>query len=154
MPHCNGESLVMKTCRRCAEDKPLSEFYVHAQMADGFLNICKSCVITRVSAHREANIDAIREYDRRRGKSSERLALAAAVQKKWRAEDRRRLKCHNAVRRAISSGRLVRQKCEKCSALNTHAHHEDYDKPLQVLWLCPICHKHAHKIINLGLPQT
>ena len=26
-----------------------------------------------------------------------------------------------------------------------HAHHEDYDYPLDVIWLCPIHHKARHK---------
>jgi hypothetical protein len=25
------------------------------------------------------------------------------------------------------------------------AHHEDYDRPLDVMWLCQPCHKQRHK---------
>lgn len=34
--------------------------------------------------------------------------------------------------------------CSKCYEGETiQAHHEDYTKPLEVDWLCPMCHKAA-----------
>jgi len=34
----------MKTCNRCLEEKPYSEFYVKNNMKDGYRNQCKVCV--------------------------------------------------------------------------------------------------------------
>lgn len=51
---------------------------------------------------------------------------------------------------AIYHGDLVpSETCEKCgTAANGKAldgHHEDYSKPLDVVWLCRDCHKKEHK---------
>jgi ribosomal protein S27AE len=40
---------------------------------------------------------------------------------------------------------LVRMPCIRCGEAKSVAHHEDYDKPLEVMWLCQPCHKQRHK---------
>ena len=55
------------------------------------------------------------------------------------------LKAHNAVARAIKKGDLEKQPCCRCGNEKSIAHHEDYDKPLDVMWLCTPCHKQRHK---------
>lgn len=51
-----------------------------------------------------------------------------------------------AVRRAIISGILQRNKCEVCGSAETQAHHKDYTKKLEVQWLCTTHHNEAHGI--------
>lgn len=39
--------------------------------------------------------------------------------------------------------------CEDCGWPQVEMHHEDYDKPLEVTWLCRACHEIRHnKLIN------
>lgn len=45
---------------------------------------------------------------------------------------------------AIVKGKIVRQPCEICGNPETDAHHDDYNKPLEVRWLCRSCHKKWH----------
>lgn len=45
----------------------------------------------------------------------------------------------------IRRGVLLKQPCEVCKSTKTvHAHHEDYSKPLDIVWLCPKHHKERH----------
>lgn len=53
-----------------------------------------------------------------------------------------------AVSAAIRSGELVRQPCVKCGGRGT-AHHHDYSKPLDVVWLCVRHHAEEHRIPTL-----
>lgn len=134
-----------KECFKCKAVKPLTEFYKHSMMADGYLNKCKECAKNDASKHRNQNLEKIRAYDRQRGKIAERVKATAEITRAWRAEDKRRTLCHSAVANAIRSGDLVRLPCIRCGAEKSVAHHEDYDKPLQVMWLCQPCHKQRHK---------
>ena len=62
---------------------------------------------------------------------------------------------HRKVDNAIKRGRLIQpDSCENCQTIpepmsdgrtRIQAHHDDYDKPLEVRWLCQECHHEQHK---------
>jgi hypothetical protein len=137
-----------KECFKCNSIKPLTEFYKHSQMADGHVNKCKECNKNDVSANRNKNLEKYREYDRKRGKIPERIKANTEINRAWRAEDTRRVLAHTSVARAIRNGSLFRLPCVRCGEAKSLAHHEDYDKPLEVMWLCQPCHKQRHKEID------
>ena len=138
-----------KECFKCKTVKPLIDFYKHYAMADGHVNKCKECNKKDVNKNRNEKIDYYREYDRIRAKIPERKKAATEISSAWRKADKRRQKCHNAVTRAIRSGKLIRQPCIRCGNEKSLAHHEDYEKPLEVMWLCQPCHKQRHKEIKI-----
>lgn len=49
-----------------------------------------------------------------------------------------------AVAYAVKSGRLVKSPCRDCGSLDVQAHHKDYSKPLDVIWLCGPHHREEH----------
>lgn len=50
-----------------------------------------------------------------------------------------------AAAKAIHAGNLTRQPCETCGKDGTtHAHHDDYNRVLDVRWLCSRCHFKIH----------
>ena len=138
-----------KECFKCKTVKPLDEFYKHSAMGDGHLNKCKECTKNDVNKHRSNNLEKIRAYDRERAKNPKRRATNLAVNQAWREEDKRRQRAHNMVRRAIAKELLVRLPCCRCGSEKSVAHHEDYDKPLEVMWLCQPCHKQRHKELKM-----
>lgn len=66
--------------------------------------------------------------------------------KKWVKENKIAISCHQKVERAIKNGVLIKPKlCSNCNRkTKLHAHHDDYSKPLEVLWLCGSCHRLRH----------
>jgi DNA-binding XRE family transcriptional regulator len=58
------------------------------------------------------------------------------------------------VQKAIRDGVIVRQPCEVCGAEPAHGHHDDYDKPLELRWLCPTHHKALHPASNKTKGRT
>lgn len=133
-----------KQCFKCNKTLPITEFYAQRYMSDGHLNKCKECTKKDVKEYRTTHIDSIRTYEKRRSQLPHRIALSIAITKKWRNEDKRRMKCHNAVSRALRNGSLEWGACIVCGSDKSVAHHEDYDKPLDVMWLCDFHHKKRH----------
>lgn len=54
-----------------------------------------------------------------------------------------------AVHVALRSGKITKPNtCSECdSSYRLHAHHTDYNKALDVTWLCPRCHARNHREI-------
>lgn len=53
-----------------------------------------------------------------------------------------------AVQRALKSGKLKRQPCERCGSEGAQAHHEDYSRALDVNWLCIPHHTERHRELD------
>lgn len=156
----------MKPCIHCGITKPLTEFYRHDGMSDSYLNACKECVKAATRANREANREYYLEYDRQRAFRADRVAARRAYQertkkdpektkvfrrtaKEWAERNTPKRKAQIKVGNAIRDGKLVKQPCERCGAAERiHAHHEDYSKPLDVMWLCRPCHGVRHRELN------
>lgn len=54
-------------------------------------------------------------------------------------------RAHQAVERALKKGILTKLTCEQCGDQNSQAHHDDYNKPLEVRWLCKKHHYEWHE---------
>lgn len=80
----------------------------------------------RILAYRKAHREENREYQNNRNQN--KIGQATHI-----------------VNNAVSSGKIKKQPCEVCGAELVEAHHDDYNKPLEVRWLCKKHHTEWHR---------
>lgn len=122
------------SCKTCGAPGP---FYASNKAT------CVECVKARTRAHRAANLDSARQYDRARAPLPHRRKNAQRVLALWRKSNPERRAAHIAVGNAVRNGRLVPLPCFVCGML-AEAHHPDYSAPLAVSWLCKLHHEQTH----------
>lgn len=91
---------------------------------------------------RDMSLEATRKYlntDHGKKKRNERSA-------KWDKENPEKRRVHDRTMYAVQTGKLIRPNvCSKCGKeCKPQAHHEDYSKALEVIWLCSQCHFYLH----------
>lgn len=142
-----------KTCFKCGLEQPITEFYRHPMMGDGRLGKCKTCTKRDVSENYRAKRPKYAAYERERNKRPERRKAAMEYAKH---QDPQKRLARSLTGSAIKCGRLVPQPCEVCGSKNVQAHHDDYNKPLDVRWLCWVHHMAHHgrmAMTTIGVPQ-
>lgn len=73
-----------------------------------------------------------------------------ARQAKWRDRNPKAAWAHSALRAAVKRGLVEPQPCEVCGAADAEAHHHDYDRPADVIWLCRVHHREEHRRLRQG----
>jgi len=128
-----------KTCTKCGMEKELDAFHIHSNKIRR--SACKECF--RAS-------ERIRDRARENGRKTEHRAQTARVRarRNYKKVGTLRYDAMIAVRNALKTGKLTPEPCKVCRATKTDAHHEDYNKPLDIVWLCRSHHKLRHIEIN------
>lgn len=106
--------------------------------------------------------DCLKERDRNRPNAAERNEKQKArvkeqmkdpVNKLKRKQARDKWIKANTIKRAahilvgnhLRDGKIIKEPCEVCGELEVDAHHDDYEKPFEVRWLCKKHHAEHHK---------
>lgn len=146
----------MKLCRKCKLFKNIDEFRKTRRKKDGLQDWCKDCckkydklyyTKNKDKRNRQARNWAINNPEKRfiiekKYRESEKGKKALYENcKKYSKKYPNRRNSYNKVRR-----NLKKQPCEMCGNTDkVEAHHEDYEKPLDVIWLCSKHHKEIHR---------
>ncbi len=115
-----------KICTKCKRKLPISEFQADKRRLFGVGSHCRDCK---------------REY---RHENKEKL-LAAQYTRRSEKPDLLKRKAWNALYYALKIGKVAKpDTCSVCGRRvgkkKIQAHHEDYTKPLDVIWCCQDCH--------------
>ena len=90
----------MKTCFKCGEHKPLTDFYKHSGMADGRLNKCKKCTIGDVARNRKRDPLCRQKEWLRSEAFKNRKYWSKHPHERWTDEDRRNSRLASATKYA------------------------------------------------------
>lgn len=151
-----------KLCGGCLKVKELSEFQKSRTRRIGVQSLCRECANRRQRELRRrqpetADLFQTDESDTRSGARTvtvpgpngpETVTLPSAPPEP--VDKKTQNRCHYRVARAVKMGVLSRpQRCSVCGRLRSEvgmllAHHEDYNNPLSVVFLCPSCHEIVH----------
>ena len=119
-----------RICTKCHLEQPITSFHRNKKGKEGRLNTCSAC----------RNIAA---------KTARRTAHTKLLNKsyslEWKRKNKDKVLAHKAVHRAIKLGRLKKRPCQVCRETDAQAHHEDYSRQLDVIWLCCLHHAELHK---------
>lgn len=139
-----------KLCTGCREVKPRTEFYKDRLRTDGLYGKCKVCKRASQRSRDAANPKrhAARALRWQQNNPKRAKEIRAGVKRRYLERYPERAAAGVAVRRAISNGTLIRPGvCSECE--NPHprieGHHDSYDHPLAVRWLCRPCHNDHHR---------
>jgi hypothetical protein len=108
------------------------------------------------AAWRDENRGTHNALQREYAKTPEGRRVEAERQKR----DRQKVYARNAVQRALRSGELVRGGCARAGQDGhecrgrIEAHHADYEKPLEVEWLCSAGHAEADAAREQACPAA
>jgi len=92
----------------------------------------------------DCNTERVKKYRDSGGIKKIREAVYRSVEK-HKEKQSARAKLHYWIKKGL----IKKPKhCEKCKEEKIEAHHTDYSKPLEVLWLCKKHHRQEHEKEN------
>jgi hypothetical protein len=155
----------MKKCKKCKEYKNITKFGKHRLMTDGLNNWCKCCCKKERSkesyknsqkayedANREKRNKKNTEYNERNKEKIKAHRQSESYKKlkrehvlKHEKKYPNAHKCRSFYHRNKSKIKILNN-CEICDFNKSiSAHHNDYNKPLDVMFLCSNCHSKWHQ---------
>ena len=111
---------------------------------------CIDCANARSKKWEKKHSQRVKEIQRKYKKNNLETWKESKIKSrnKYKAENPDKNKAHRTVANAVKAGKLPRASTLTCVDCNQTAaqcyHHEDYEKPLDVVALCRDCHAKRH----------
>ena len=123
-----------RICRKCGETKYLYLFKVNSSLPSGHTYLCKSCANLESLKYKNTNKDYFKKYYKQHRKKINKQI------REWLNKHPDVKNCRNR----LNTGRIKKSPCTICKNPMSEAHHNDYSKPKDIIWLC----KKHHGIIR------
>lgn len=118
-------------CSKCkTKDVPLIR-YSYSIASNTQYHVCRSCNSAR---------------KRKWNKSESGRAHLKEHNRRYHKKNAKKNNARNLVNYYVSVGNIIKPKnCSKCGATGRiEGHHFDYSKPLDIVWVCTLCHNRIH----------
>lgn len=129
-----------RSCAKCS-----SQIIVTEQMCKHSKYVCSPCQSKAATDYARRNREKKRAWNN--AYHAKISNIRAGKTKAYREANPEKRAAHQAVQTAVRNGSLARQVCSVCGSGRAHAHHEDYSKPLDVIWLCHAHHMERHSML-------
>lgn len=124
--------------------QPCKHGHVEKRAISGHCFICRRVNSKKGMAQRRAESNEDIKTYRREWRAGNKEKVKRHNEK-YRAAFKNRIIANRIIERAIAKGTLKRMPCEVCGSAKVHAHHSNYNKPLEVKWLCETHHRQWHE---------
>lgn len=157
----------LRTCKKCGKTLPITEFYKHNGVSAWQCKECAKAYTKEYNkkheeerkayrkkyyaehrekdmAHSRAWTEANRDKHNKYCKKWNNCHVAERMEylRQYRAENPEKYHATSKVNHLLENGKLTKpMACEVCGKVGrVEAHHDDYSKPLDVVWCCKKCH--------------
>lgn len=142
-----------KTCKCCKRSKPIGQFSRHRLSKDGHVHRCKACTAAAKEKPKGRTPEQSQREREQAAEPHRRVANRIAVQS-WSERHPEAVAARRRLRQAVAKGHVTPAPCcqeRDCSERKLDAHHANYSRELEVLWLCRQHHRQIHSGFRLVL---
>ena len=123
-------------CTICGEEKEYRFFKADKNFPTGHINQCKEC-------------NSQQDWYKNGKKAYNASKKGLEAKKRYRLKNKEKVIARDKVGGALRFNKIKKLPCVVCGLEKVEAHHADYLKLLDVVWLCKTHHMELHYFENL-----
>lgn len=136
-------------CKTCGEVRPLLMYHRKPSNSNGHMKECKFCANAATRARNRAGYGPDQKRSKRlqtikRRESGKTSEHSKRMYQKYPEKSKARA----ILNHTLKKGEVVKLPCYVCGVTKVEAHHQDYNKPLEVIWVCRLHHNKIHREIR------